>query len=352
MHVEKQAEEAVQQSSESPQSGRLTAILGGLGVLSLAGAVCAATAAHWNPQVAWIAEQLERGGTTSGDLFLGGSLAFGLAVVGGSLGRMLRRTESLEDAVETLDKMESGLVSLRTRISRLHLEITGLQESHKTLLKLSHDQSSAQAAGMQIDAIFRLAASLDQLGGRLEGRMAHQDQQLAEHLESLSGALQETREQLDQVMHRSDHFEPPSRRTYPTEEARLPEPLEEQELEVVVSLEDVDDGFDDFDDELEGPRIDPSQFDWGAPPDPEDRREPTETAGAASDSGLGLLDTLDDSGSVIDEEPRSLIPDVEADAFDAANEPHPGDSEDSVLRLLSDDVLQAALENVRRRPID
>lgn len=351
MQVENQAEESVQHEAQSPYSGRLTALLGGLGVLSLAGAVCAATAAHWNPQVAWVAEQLERGGTTSGDLFLGGSLAFGLAIVSGSLGRMLRRTESLEDTVDILEKMESGLVSLRTRISRLHLEVTGLQESNKTLLKLNQDHSSSQAAGVQIDAIFRLAASLDQLGGRLEGRMADQDRRFSEHLEGLSGALQETREQLDQLMHHSEPLAPPARGTYPTEEARLPEPLEASELELEVSLDDLED-FDDYDDEAEGPRIDPSQFDWGAPPDPQDRREPSEESCSSQDSGLGLLDILDDSGTVIEEEPRSLIPDVEADACDAVNEPQPSGSPDSILRVLSDEVLQAALENARRRPID
>ncbi len=338
-----------------------TALLASAGVASLGLAAATIFAPEIGSEATRIVSALNHVGLNTGIFSLSGALALGLAVVSGVLGRVAKSASRIESALESIDAMEAGMASLRTRVSRVHLEITVLQEANKTLLRTAQDQASVRAAGMQIDAQYRLAASMDQLGKRIEGKLSEQSESLGEFLGELSGSMLVAREQLEALT--QDHETPEEHEDHSTEldaEAILPELPPEADLELEVSLEDLDDDHDDEPGDDEGPdgdqpHIDPAQFDWGAPPDPEDALQSEDEEFFTSlDSGLGLLDSLDDQGAPISlDDVPSLIPGLDdhepARSSSGLNLALP---EDPPSALISEDVLQQALQNARRRPID
>ncbi|MCB9916096.1 MAG: hypothetical protein H6828_13290 [Planctomycetes bacterium] len=319
--------EGVERQTARPERGGVLWV-GGMFLASLATlgvSVGMTRAAELGPRAEWWTLKLERGGLAAGDFLLAGLAGFALTLLGWQLARLSRRWAAVENALGSVQDMELAVASVRTRIGRVHLEVTSLQEANKALLRLAQDQSAVQAAGMQIDATYRLAASMDQLGERLDARLNSHRADLGNLLDELNTSVRAAREQLDLLAMEGADAAPHDAELMPLcDEAILPEPPSDEDLEVEVTLEETNDGE---------PRIDPSQFDWGAPPDPEDARGEVDPVL----EGLSLLDALDSVPSLVEQR--------------AEVEP-PAPAPESLLgNALTDEVLQAALENARRRPI-
>lgn len=392
---------------EKQGSGLWTPILALAGLVMVSGGGILALAPQLGSEVSWVAEKMAHGGPHSGAVAAGGIVLLGLAIVCAGQSRVLRGSCSLSRLAAELSELRKGQKRLADRFGTLHLEMSVLQEANKTLLRAAQDQSAVQAAGMQVDATYRLAASMDQLGARLEGRLEDQRSDLESRLGDLSGSLRETRDHVEQWLHRNLSAVDPSEEKLGENEqeeeeedrepgmtlerfgsgldeelldlnapARLPEHDDDfEELEVLVTLEE------------EGEEADSPYHDlrpWGAlEPDEEvlleleeelealafeagdeDAEEETtakitgatEDAGAEEEVELGLLDVLDEDGSLIEGRepppataslPAPVPTGVErAKVGKALDEPSPPSL---IRRELTDEVLKEALDTVKRR---
>ncbi|HVS11980.1 MAG TPA: hypothetical protein VMS76_19100 [Planctomycetota bacterium] len=178
---------------EIPHEGRERSGVRG-GFWTLAGAACTALglalafAGPLSPSIARAAQRAADAGFHSGVLVMGGLLL----VACGSLWRRTSRsvseeTERQEDS-QILEQVATDLVQMRGAVDRLQLVSNAVQDDLRSMYSALDAQSQAMQGGSdgaQHDALFRLAASLDQLGARLEQRLVAQ-----------SGSLQQT---LDQV---------------------------------------------------------------------------------------------------------------------------------------------------------
>ena len=384
-------------------------ILAFVGLSMLAAGGYLALATRIGTGAAWTAQRLAEAGVSSGALLVGGVITMGLALVCAGQSRLVRGAHSLPRISRELGELRKGQKRLADRFGTLHLEMSVLQEANKTLLRAAQDQSAVQSAGMQVDATFRLAASMDQLGARLEGRLEDQRSKLENRLGDLVGSVQETREHVAQwlqlhcdetsqgkresldessedalVLEESD--EPSltlesagSWNDYPEWDpdapAELPDFDDFDELEVLVTL---DEEFDDEDDEDDTPLLDLTPWDELNLDDEEEQtleaavrfeveqateveteeEEPSELAGD-DDFDLGLLDVLDEDGTLIDgrEAPEAAdsMPTpppigVKGDARETSGETRRAPEPPSILRQeLTDEVLKEALDTVKRR---
>jgi len=389
---------------EKHGSGVWTPTLALAGVAMVSGGGVLALAPRLGSEVAWVSERLAHGGVQAGAIVAGGAVLLGLSIVSAGLGRVLRGSCSLSKLAAELSELRKGQKRLADRFGTLHLEMSVLQEANKTLLRAAQDQSAVQAAGMQVDATYRLAASMDQLGARLEGRLEDQRSDLESRLGDLDGALKETREHVEQWLARNlSTADPGEEELAEHEEEEDGEPgvtlelfgtglgLEPLDLDAPARLREHDDDFEELevlvtleeeDEEGDSPYHDLRP--WGAlEPDEEVLLEleeelealaletgdegveeaagapivdATEEAEGEEEVELGLLDVLDEDGSLIEgREPppatASLPAPVPPGVERAPDRKAPdGPSPPSLIRReLTDEVLKEALDTVKRR---
>lgn len=182
-------------------TGGLTALLFWAGGVVATGlGIALALGERITPEVGWVSTQFARSGVDAGPVIACGTLAFG----GAWITRMLRRhgtqlARTLDQGL-MLSKLAKDLSGLRENIARVQLEFAEVQQTNRTLLNLSREQAAAAAQNEPTkDAMFRLAASMDQLGARLETRV----HTLFDSLEQRVGALDKRLEETSQI-HRSE----------------------------------------------------------------------------------------------------------------------------------------------------
>ncbi|MEO1699254.1 MAG: hypothetical protein AAFU73_18330 [Planctomycetota bacterium] len=160
------------QPTESPLTGvlptGLTALGGGLSALAVALATVPPNAALGS-----VVQTMERIGLDKGPLFLFGA---GIAGVGLAL-RGQRRARASGGAGPSLDAVAdhvtSEIESLTAILGGIQVEVNAVRaDVHETRREMAESRSnSAPGAGEASDPMFRLAASLDQLGARVDKRM-------------------------------------------------------------------------------------------------------------------------------------------------------------------------------------
>lgn len=388
---------------EKHGSGGWTWILAFVGLSLLGAGGFLALAPRFGPEATWVAQSLSQAGVQAGTVVVGGVVLLGLAIVCAGQSRLVRGAHSLPRISRDLGELRKGQKRLADRFGTLHLEMSVLQEANKTLLRAAQDQSAVQAAGMQVDATFRLAASMDQLGARLEGRLEDQRSDLENRLGDLNGSVRETRAHVEQWLRL--HFdeldeEDPDRDEVELEEAEewepsltlegfgpggegpdwdpdtpaeLPDFDDLEELEILVTL---DEELEEHDEE-DSPFLDLRP--WGESEIEEEEVEeawceevhasPLEVEALADtvfgdleeeEVDLGLLDVLDEDGTLIDGkeappcvEPMPSPPPI-GSRCDAEKEqeedPGPALDPPSLIREeLTDEVLKEALDTIKRR---
>lgn len=145
------------------------------------------------PEVGWISTQMARSGVSAGPVIACGTLALGFAWIT----RLQRRhgamvARSLDQGL-VLSKLAQDFSGLRENIARVQLEFAQVQQTNRTLLNLSREQAAAAAQSEPTkDAMFRLAASMDQLGARLETRVRTQFDSLEKRVAEVDRRLEET----------------------------------------------------------------------------------------------------------------------------------------------------------------
>ncbi len=382
--------------------GGWTWILSFVGLSLLGAGGYLALAPRLGPDATWIALSLSKAGVQAGTVVVGGVVLLGMAIVCAGQSRLVRGAHSLPRISRDLGELRKGQKRLADRFGTLHLEMSVLQEANKTLLRAAQDQSAVQAAGMQVDATFRLAASMDQLGARLEGRLEDQRSDLESRLGDLNGSVRETRAHVEQWLRL--HFdelgeEDPDRGEVELEEAEewepsltlegfgpgedgpdwdpdtpaeLPEFDDLEELEILVTLDEDEETEEDSPfldlrpwgeseiDEEEGDEVwceeaHPSPLEVEALADPLSWNLEED-----EEVDLGLLDVLDEDGTLIDGKeappvaesmpsppPIGSTRDTEVEQED---DPGPALDPPSLIREeLTDEVLKEALDTIKRR---
>ncbi|MEO0651081.1 MAG: hypothetical protein AAFZ65_10420 [Planctomycetota bacterium] len=204
-------------------SGPALAGAAGLLLLGIGGAVGAALAIGAPPLDELAAKSMKLG-LTPGLAAVGGTVCLALAIAAHGLAGLLRRTiDTLElssDPVPLLERIEDHVRDLDARIYESEqravrdlnnamqplAERLGSLENAVTAARLSMEEDDDPSR----DAVWRLAASMDQIRAQLDQRMAEQlstyEDHLAaglerasqQHLEALESALRESQQQLAQ----------------------------------------------------------------------------------------------------------------------------------------------------------
>ena len=297
-----------------------------LGFLMLVAAPLLAVGPTYLPDLGPIAEAVARYGVGLDVLALGG-----LALVGlGSLaGYQVRHTRTLLEPgliEHDLEHVDAGLREMQSRIKELRDEDTLLRQEMLAVSKMVADlrESTARDAADSKNAIFRLAASLDQLGQRVDQKVEQGTIAVGEKIFEATGIIEASRDYLQESIEEmvrefsSYIFEaleveadagaaalpanPPSGAA-PTR-ARLAEPAPgPDDLEICVTFEE-DQDFECGIEECEPPTsMQESQ-------DSEDEA----FASGSIDSGLGLLDELEDPDEDEDGDPVAESESLELEA--------------------------------------
>jgi hypothetical protein len=145
------------------------------------------------PQYEWSVRNLASQGVTGGSIAVGGCLLIALGLAARAQARFFRDSEEPSDADLLLEHVAGELTDIRSdirdanqRISQVKDETVGLFEAVQARDNMDTTDHAAS------DATFRLAASLDQLGARIEQRLGAQDA-------TTERAFEDVREQLASV---------------------------------------------------------------------------------------------------------------------------------------------------------
>lgn len=353
-HLDPEEEVDEEEAGVSPSGAAYSALLVVAGCLALGVGAFLASSLVIAPELAWIADSLQRMGITSGAVLAGGVSLLGLSLVCKAIARAHRSLSGSMRSENGLSAVTDSQADLRDGLDKVQFELRVLHESTRQLLEIAHEQTLKRSSNHPDDAVLQLAASLDQLGARLEDRLETQHTGINERLGSLDGSLEETRRRLTSFVEDSRRNgqaknESPSapaagdKRRRPTERpSRRPrhepsEPEGDDDLHVLVTLEE--------------------------------RDEEVHKAQRNAATSLGLLDELGDfsdlggppkdfsdlggspkeAPSPFSVESRGPSPDPLLQAQETREKPEPSDAKLEQLKsLLADQGLRKALEDLRR----
>jgi hypothetical protein len=172
--------------------------------------------------------------------------------------------EGADDQSLILEQLASDLALTRGGMQELRVEFVYLKDMVQSATKQSVDPTTgldeAQAA------VFRLAASMDQLGGRLEARLKSQDSVFHEVIAALRTEISATNTSLSELR------------------ARIEQGI--QDATTTINPRSVENATDE---------VDFGEVEPGYQPSSDDVEVEVELEDVAS-NGLGLLDDLDDLG--------------------------------------------------------
>ena len=168
----------------------LTLWIGGVSALGLGTAM--ALGGSISPEVGWIATKLSRSGVSAGPVLACGAVVLGLAWVTRLQRRQNRRLGAVLGQSVTLGKLSTDFSGLRGNLSRVQLEFAEVLQTNRAILNVSRQQLAATEGEPQNDAMFRLAASMDQLGARLETRVRALFDSLEKRVVGIDARLDET----------------------------------------------------------------------------------------------------------------------------------------------------------------
>jgi hypothetical protein len=266
-------DETQDQDGPASHSGTVILLLAG-GALAVAGVALEIVpeVAH---QYAWIVNGFAKHGITGMPLALCGLIFLGLCVVSRARDKADQRTaeltrrerearEGAEDQSLLLEQLASDLALTRGGMQELRVEFVYLKDMVQSATKQSVDPTTgldeAQAA------VFRLAASMDQLGGRLEARLKSQDSVFHEVIAALRSEISATNTSLHELR------------------ARIEQGI--QDATSTISSRTVEGATDE---------VDFGEVEQGYRPSSDDLEVEVELEELAT-NGLGLLDDLDDLG--------------------------------------------------------
>src|SRR6185503_17429481 len=121
------------------------------------------------PQYAWIARSLAARGVTSLPIAIGGVLMCGIVLAGRSRREATPLVDPDRGTRVALDTLSQQVAQIGDALQGIRIEFVYLKDALQTQLERVESSRSSDNAG---DAVYRLAASLDQVGMRIEERVA------------------------------------------------------------------------------------------------------------------------------------------------------------------------------------
>ena len=150
------------------------------------------------PQHAWAVRSAARYGLTSAPLLLASCVLFGVALSLRS-GRTPQPEPRGEDHDLLLDQVASELAALRGGLQELRVEFVYVKDAQQTLLEALSERGDTSQAEAQQSAMFRLAASLDQVGAKIEQRLAASESAMQGLLGELGAGITATQQRLAEI---------------------------------------------------------------------------------------------------------------------------------------------------------
>lgn len=169
------------------------------GLLAAAGGAFLGFGAHFLPAQAHLVQQISARGVTTGVLWGTAALLIGIGIVARRIGRGLDLVGDREEEAFALEQLASDVAQSRASLQELRVEFVYLKDALGTLGRDLPTRLSEASENSTRDAMYRLAASLDQVGARLEQRIRSQQGTLEETLRELHSSLQMTCEQVTQL---------------------------------------------------------------------------------------------------------------------------------------------------------
>lgn len=162
------------------------------------------------PKVSWKLGQISEGfkylGIEGGTLVMGGLVLFALGML--RRAQIADREEEADDRL-LVEQVAADLLQVRDSLeevnggtSQLAKEMRALQGqvAEVAQVQAAQPQQQPQQSGVGEEAIFRLAASLDQLGARMEQRLKSQYGAMQDSLEELNGVVLAVRKNMQEML--------------------------------------------------------------------------------------------------------------------------------------------------------
>ncbi len=173
-----------------------------VGVLALLGGAVLTL----GPRLSWKLAQISGGfkylGVEGGTLAMGGMLLAAL----GLIRRAIANSKSADDANAMVDQLASEVVQMHSTLDEVEKSAEAMREELQELKSAIESLTEAQRSTPVVaqapsndDAMFRIAASLDQLGARVEQRLKAQHESMQESLEDLNEVVDAVRKNMDEV---------------------------------------------------------------------------------------------------------------------------------------------------------
>ncbi len=187
--------ENTKQEEQEPKKATNGAVWTGLlatgGLIATGAGLALAFGPGFVPELGWIAKKLGQVGFDSGVLFGTGVLCTALSVVIGRVNTVGGQLRAAEDSMEIVTTLGIGMRHLVERMTRLHAELGELKEGNRAVMHMVKEQSETESTGMQVDATFRLAASVDQLDRKIEERLGAHDTKFGGRFTDFDGRIGE-----------------------------------------------------------------------------------------------------------------------------------------------------------------
>jgi hypothetical protein len=237
------------------------------GFCMVGGGVALAAAPQFSWKLVQIGQQLEGLGFNNGVFVVGGFILFGLglihrSVLGVSTAPLPPDAARSDDFALVAEQLATDLAHLRHTILQVSEEVSGISESQARVIHQTAPRDSAEADSEKQNAMFALAASMDQLNARVDERMHHLDVHLRSQFdrveENIAQGSESTCTQMNalasQMQAKRVDASVPLQSSAPSlaEVAEMIEPVgyeDTEELEILVDLDDEPDA--DRDDALE-----------------------------------------------------------------------------------------------------
>jgi hypothetical protein len=144
------------------------------------------------PQYAWIVHSLARRGITGLPLYVGGVVLTGLWLsTRSNRARAMAVHETSASAAGTIEKLAGEVGHLGDGLQGLRIEFVYLKDALQTQSERAQTNTNTNTTQDNAgDGMFRLAASLDQLGARLEERLIGGHRELGQALQAVSTTVE------------------------------------------------------------------------------------------------------------------------------------------------------------------
>jgi len=171
--------------------------VGGL-IAAAGGAVCA-FGPQFLPAQAELIGRVAARGITPGALWCAAALMGSLAIFARALGRNLEVLGQTDDQSLLIEQVAMDLAQTRSSMQELRVEFVYLKDHVTNMGRDLPTQIASANESTTRDAMYRLAASLDQVGARLEQRIRTQHGTLEGTLQEVQQSLQTTCDQIAQL---------------------------------------------------------------------------------------------------------------------------------------------------------